>query len=338
MKLSIFSVQDHYPQHGQRTVPQLYSQVMEQAELAEDLGYEGFFVAEHHFHEYGVVPNPAVMLASIAQRTKRIRLGSAISILTFHNPLTLAESYGMLDTLSGGRLVFGVGSGYLKHEYEGYNIDGATKRERFDENLMLVERLVRGERVTFAGQFNQLNAVKINSPAIQKDLPLHVAVLRKEAAYHVGRQGRRMMCVPYASVDSFDEIQEIMSEYRRGREEVGLKNHADTSMMVLHTHVAETDEEVRRIAADPFNLYVDTRLYAKRATYDDIMRNGLSLFGSVETVVEKMVRLHEAGVDHVLTLQNFGLMPIPDVHRSMRLMAQEVMPRVREGVSSLHSA
>lgn len=328
MKLSIFSVQDHYPQHGNRTVAQLYEQVLRQASLAEHHGYEGFFVAEHHFHEYGVVPNPAVMLSAIAQRTTRIKLGSAISILTFHNPLTVAENYAMLDTLSGGRLIFGVGSGYLKHEYDGYNIDGQSKRERFDENLMLVDRLVRGERVTHHGQFNTLNAVQINVLPVQKDLPLHVAVLRKEAAYHVGRQGRKMMCVPYASVDSFDQIGEIMSEYRRGREEVGLTDHKGMAMMVMHTHVAETDAEARRVAERPFDLYVATRLYAKSATYDEIMRNGLSLFGSYDTVADKLVRLREMGLDHVMTLQNFGLMPFEDVERSMRMMADEVMPRV----------
>jgi len=77
MRMSIFSVQDHYPTQA-RTVPELYKQILVQAELADQLGYDTFWVAEHHFHEYGAVPNPAIMLASIAQRTKRLRLGTAI--------------------------------------------------------------------------------------------------------------------------------------------------------------------------------------------------------------------------------------------------------------------
>ena len=94
MKLSLFSVQDHYPD-GARTVPQLYKQVIDQAVLAEELGYAAFFSAEHHFHPYGVVPNPTALLCAIAQRTTRIRLGTAISILTFHNPRTAAEIFAM---------------------------------------------------------------------------------------------------------------------------------------------------------------------------------------------------------------------------------------------------
>ena len=95
MKLSVFSVQDHYPAQS-RTVQQLYGEVIAQAELADALGYDTFWVAEHHFHEYGVVPNPAVMLSSLAQRTKRLRLGTAISILTFHNPLTGSRIIGVV--------------------------------------------------------------------------------------------------------------------------------------------------------------------------------------------------------------------------------------------------
>ena len=108
MKMSIFSVQDHYPSAPR--LGQLYGQVLEQARQAERLGYDTFWVAEHHFHEYGAVPNPAVFLAALSQQTRRLRLGTAISILTFHNPLTVAENYALVDQLSQGRLSLGVGS------------------------------------------------------------------------------------------------------------------------------------------------------------------------------------------------------------------------------------
>src|SRR3982751_4562549 len=102
MRYSVFSVNDHHPRLA-RTVAELYAQVMRHCELAELLGCDTFFCAEHHFHEYGVVPDPAVMLSALAQRTQRIRLGSAISILTFHDPRRIAETYSMLDLMSGGR-------------------------------------------------------------------------------------------------------------------------------------------------------------------------------------------------------------------------------------------
>lgn len=326
MKLSIFSVQDHYPS-GVRTVPQLYGEIIAQAELADKLGYDTFWVAEHHFHEYGVVPNPAVMLATLAQRTQRLRLGTAISILTFHNPLTVAESYAMVDVLSGGRLVYGVGSGYLPHEFSGYAVDPAEKRDRFDENLAIVRRLLAGERVTAKGKFSKVDAVALNVQPVQRAVPIYVAVLRREAAFHIGKQGNNLMCVPYASLDNFDQIGDLVAEYRRGKAEAGVAAHDDDTVVTLHTHVAESDAAARRDAEQAFNLYVDTRLYARKSTYDDAMKNGLHLFGSVETVADKLVALHRMGVRNVSTLHNFGLLAQPVVRASMERLMREVLPR-----------
>src|SRR3954468_18655738 len=182
MRYSLFSVNDHYPRLP-RTVPQLYDQVLHSCELAERLGYDTFFCAEHHFHEYGVVPDPAVMLAALAQRTKRIRLGTAISILTFHDPRHIAESYAMVDLLSGGRLVFGVGSGYLAHEFVGYGQDPKEKRERFNEALDIVQRLLAGETLPYEGKCSRTKKVVLNVlPHKGRVPPIYVAILAREGA------------------------------------------------------------------------------------------------------------------------------------------------------------
>ena len=89
MKLSILTVVDHYPDRP-RDLGKFYRELIDQAVLADRLGYESFFVAEHHFHPYGVVPNPAVILGAIAERTTRIRLGPAVTILPFRDPRTVA--------------------------------------------------------------------------------------------------------------------------------------------------------------------------------------------------------------------------------------------------------
>lgn len=328
MRLSAISVSDHYPHHS-RSVPDLYGELLGQALLADELAYNTFFVAEHHFHEYGVVPNPAVLLSGIAQRTKHIRLGPAISVLPFRDPVLVAEDYAMLDVLSGGRLVLGVGSGYLKHEFAGFGVKAEEKRDRFDENLWVVERLLRGERVLHVGRYATVHDVRLNIVPLQKDLAVYVASLRKEGAYDIGFQGRRLMCVPYATLDRFDEIGGLMTEFRRGRGDAGFANTSDDATAVaLHTCVAATDGEARDRAAIAFDRYVSTRLYANRAGYDDVIRSGLALFGSVDTVVEKMLRLKSMGVDHVMCMFNFGLMSDAEVRRSMKVMMEEVMPRV----------
>ena len=325
MRYSVFSVNDHHPGLP-RTVPELYAQVMSQCELAESLGYDTFFCAEHHFHEYGVVPDPAVMLSALAQRTSRIRLGSAVSILTFHDPRRIAESYAMVDMMSGGRLVFGVGSGYLAHEFVGFDREPKEKRERFNENLDLVRRLMAGQTLAYEGRYSRSGKALLNVlPHEGRVPPIYVAVLARDAAYHVGRQRNRVFTVPYASCKDFDDIGRMLEEYRKGRAEAGLEPEDDDHVFTLHTHVAASDEEARRLAKAAYDLYVDTRLYAKKHVYEDIVANGINLFGSVASVAAKIRALHSMGVRHVATMHNFGALEPRLVERSMTLFAREVM-------------
>lgn len=330
LRYSLFSVNDHYPGLP-RTVPQLYEQVMRHCGLAEDLGYDTFFCAEHHFHEYGVVPDPAVMLAALAQRTRRIRLGTAICILPFHDPRRIAESYSMVDMMSGGRLVFGVGSGYLAHEFIGFDAEPKEKRDRFNENLDIVMRLMAGETMTYKGKFSKSEKVALNVlPHEGRVPPAYVAVLMREGMYHVGKQGNRIFTVPYACCKDFADIENLMIDFRRGRADAGLtdEDSDDDHIVTLHTYVASTDEEAKAHCKDAYDLYVETRLYAAKHVYEDIMKNGICLFGSVETVAEKVCQLYKMGVRHLSTLHNFGGLQPRLVERSMTLFANEVMPAV----------
>src|SRR5438067_3528439 len=334
MRYSLFSVNDHYPKLT-RTVPQLYRQVIHSCELAERLGFATFFCAEHHFHEYGVVPDPAVMLSALAQRTRRIRLGTAISILTFHDPRRIAETYAMVDMMCGGRLVFGVGSGYLAHEFVGYGIDAKEKRDRFNEALDIVQRLMAGETLAYKGNYSASEKVVLNVlPHEGRVPPIYVAILAREGAFHVGKQGNRIFTVPYASCKDFADIGTMLAEYRRGRAEAGLAADDDDHVFTLHTYVAKTDDEAKAQAKSAYDLYVDTRLYAKKHVYEDIIANGINLFGSVENVAEKMCQLHEMGIRHVATMHNFGALDPALVERSMTLLAREVMPKVESRIAA----
>jgi alkanesulfonate monooxygenase SsuD/methylene tetrahydromethanopterin reductase-like flavin-dependent oxidoreductase (luciferase family) len=311
-------------------VPQLYAEVVGQAVLADELGYDTFFVAEHHFHEYGAVPNPPVILAAIAAQTKTLRLGTAIAALNYRNPIEVAESYAMLDVLSGGRLFLGVGSGYLAHEFQGFGMDPATKRESFDRNFAEVRRLLAGAPTA--------NDMRIQVRPLQNPVPLAVGILRAEAAYYVGRQGFDMLSVPYASCEGFDDIATLIAEHHRGLTEAGRSDLDEASVIVLHAHVAETDAQARAEAAAAFDDYVASRLYARRSTYDDAMRNGLSLMGGIETVVDKLVALADMGVGHVGVLPNFGALPDHLVRRSLVLFAEEAIPQAMRKLAARRAA
>lgn len=327
-RYSMFSVQDHHPGLP-RSLKAFYAEMTEQVVLADTLGYDTYFLAEHHFHEYGVFPNPAVALAHMAALTKKIRLGPAVTILPFRNPMTVAEDYAMLDQLSGGRLELGVGSGYLAHEFGGFHVDGKDKREMFDEALDIVKRALAGETISHKGRFYEINEIAINVETIQKPLPpIYVAVLRREAAYHVGKQGNQLMTVPYAALDTFEEIAPMMAEYTKGYAESGAPAAGRGCVTALHTYVASSDEAARADAADAFDLYVATRLYAKSQVYADVIESGLGLFGGPETVIDKLVALHAMGVDHVAMLINFGALDHASVCACMERIQREVIPEV----------
>lgn len=335
MNYSMFSVCDHYPDRPRSGNEQLEQQLQDIV-YAEELGYSGYWIAEHHFHEYGIVANPAPFLAAAAQRTKTIRLGPGISVLPFRNPLQIAEDYALVDQLSNGRLNMGIGSGYLQHEYEGFALDGSEKRERFDGGLDILRRAWSGETITHDSPWFKCNNVTLPLLPVQKPLPpIHIAVIRTEAAYYVGRQDNGVIMVPYATVDRLEEIGDLIGEYDRGRADAG--HGADTrqdALVALHTYVGETDDDARARASDAFDLYVATRLYAKSQVYDDILKSRLALFGSVERVADQIVELHEMGVRHLMLLMNFGDMAQEDAYRSMRLMAEEVRPRVAAKISA----
>ena len=336
MSYSMFSVCDHYPDRA-RSGNELLEQQLQTIVRAERLGYCGYWIAEHHFHEYGLVANPATFLAAAAQRTSTIRLGPAIAVLPFRNPLQVAEDYALVDQLSNGRLNMGVGSGYLKHEYEGFALDGSDKRDRFDGGLDVIRRAWAGETITRDTPWFKCDGVTLPLLPVQKPLPpIHIAVIRTEAAYHVGRQDNGVIMVPYATVDRLEDIGSLIGEYDRGRGDAGHSPEtAKESLVALHTYVAETDGEARAHAADPFDLYVATRLYAKSQVYDDILKSRLALFGSVERVAGQIVELHDMGVRHLMFLMDFGNMPQDRVERSMKLMMEEVRPRVAARVGGV---
>jgi alkanesulfonate monooxygenase SsuD/methylene tetrahydromethanopterin reductase-like flavin-dependent oxidoreductase (luciferase family) len=195
----------------------------------------------------------------------------------------------------------------------------------------LVKRLLAGESFGYVGKFSKTEKVVLNVlPHEGRVPPIYVAILAREGAYHVGRQGDRIFTVPYASCKDFADIGAMFAEFRKGRAEEGLAPEDDDHVFVLHTHVAESDAACAAECKAAYDLYVDTRLYAKKHVYEDILANGICLMGSVATVVEKMCRLQEMGIRHVAILNNFGALAPHHVERSMNRFAREVMPAVAQ--------
>lgn len=326
MRFSVFSVTDHYPDQP-RGIAAFYDQLLDEIVLAEELGFDTFFVAEHHFHQYGIVPSPPALLGAAAARTSRIGLGVAVSVLPFHHPMVAAEEYALLDQLSKGRVRLGVGSGYLRHEFEGFLIDPAEKRARFEEALDVLQQAWSGEPVSFRGQHYRVEGARIAVTPVQRPHPpLWTAILRPEAAWHVGRQGRDIMLIPYATSASVADLGQVIAEFTRGRAESG--GAGGDVAVAMHTYVAERPDQARPESEEALDRYVRTRLYARQRSYDELEQAGLLLFGDPEQVARRVEQLRALGVTHLLILANFGALQAERVRASMERFAKSVMPEL----------
>jgi alkanesulfonate monooxygenase SsuD/methylene tetrahydromethanopterin reductase-like flavin-dependent oxidoreductase (luciferase family) len=328
MRFGIFSVADHYPRELTRSSQALYAELLEQVVAADELGFDSFWVAEHHFHEYGAIPRPPVWMAAAAERTRRIRLGSAVAVLPFDNPLRSAEDYAMVDVLSGGRLNLGVGSGYLQHEFAGFNIDPEEKRERFDEALEILVHALQGERVSYRGKYHQVSDVQINVRPVQKPRPpIWIATLRADRALRVGARGFPVMLIPYASAETLDEMAAGVRAYQRAFVEAGGDPRDATVPFGLHCHCAESTTQARAEAREPMERYVRTRLYAVQRPFETLVEENVVAFGDPDEIT-RVARLYErAGFTHFLAIPNFGGLPHRQVLRSLELIAKHVLPR-----------
>jgi alkanesulfonate monooxygenase SsuD/methylene tetrahydromethanopterin reductase-like flavin-dependent oxidoreductase (luciferase family) len=176
MKFSAFLL-FHRPDQT-RSIKDVYDYNLRVAALLEELDFDGLWVSEHHFRDYGTVPNIFTMLAYLAGRTERIRLGSGVVVLPLHDPVHVAEEAAMVDLLSGGRLDLGVGRGYQSIEFDGFGRDLSEARERFDEALDTITGLWANETYQHEGRFYRTGEVNLlPRPVQQPHPPLYVAAV-----------------------------------------------------------------------------------------------------------------------------------------------------------------
>jgi alkanesulfonate monooxygenase SsuD/methylene tetrahydromethanopterin reductase-like flavin-dependent oxidoreductase (luciferase family) len=326
MRIGIFSVADHYPGDLTRTTSQFYEETLDQAQQADEQGFDSFWIAEHHFHEYGAIPRPAVWLSAAAQRTTRIRLGTAVVVLPFDNPVRVAEDYAMVDVLSDGRLNLGIGSGYLKHEFEGFSLNAEEKRDRFDESLEILLRAWEGKPFSYEGKYFKIPSVKINVLPIQKPRPpILIASLRLETVPFVGRRGFPVMLIPYATSESIDDVAAASRSYSESYS-AGGHSGAPRIVVALHLHCGESTAQARREALGPMDRYVRTRLYARQRSFDELVSRDLIAAGDPDEITRILRLYQKAGATDFLAISNFGGMPHQEVLRSMKLLSQDVIP------------
>ncbi len=332
-----------------QTAEQVINAAIDHCVYAEELGYDAIWLAEHHFTNYGAVPSPAVLAAAIAAKTKRIKIGIAVAVLPFHDPIRVAEDYALLDVISGGRLVFGVGRGYQPHEFKGFGIPMEEARERFDESMQIIDGLWRNESFSFSGKHFKFENVKLVPRPIQKPAPqMWVAAVSPDTFVRVAKAGK-----PFLTSPSFTPIEKIKQGFAAYRSALVAAGHPANPTLPLqrHAYIAESKEEAYSGGRAPFLWYLaknaelmsapdvsdpSYQMYKKAqrnkasASYDTFFNSDATLICTPEEAVRRIAHLRdELDLNYMLCTFMFGGMDPAKANKSMKLFADRVMPHFR---------
>jgi len=154
-----------------RSVPlnSVYETALERFSIMDQTGYDAVWLAEHHFSSFSVCPSVHMMGTMAAARTKRLRIGTAVSLAPFYNPLRLAEEVALLDVLSGGRVNWGAGRGFERSEFAAFGIPGEESAPRFHETVDIVLKAWTNQRLSYQGKFYQYENVEVLPKPFTRD-------------------------------------------------------------------------------------------------------------------------------------------------------------------------
>ena len=311
--------------------------LLEEAQLADELGLDVFGVGEHHRPDFAVSA-PAVALAAIAERTARIRLTSAVSVLSSDDPVRVFEEFSTLDLLSGGRAEIMAGRGSFIESFPLFGYDLADYDSLFAEKLELLLRLRESERVTWSGSHRApLDDVGVY-PRPGREIPVWVAVGgNPDSAVRAGALGLPMALAIIGGLPErfapFAELHRRAAlQARREPPALSINSHgyvADTSQRALDESYPAVSAMMNRIGRERGWSPMLRQDYDAAAT-----RRGANFVGSPQQVVEKILFQHEIfGHDRFLLQTSVGPLPHAQVLRSIELFGTEVAPAVRKALA-----
>jgi alkanesulfonate monooxygenase SsuD/methylene tetrahydromethanopterin reductase-like flavin-dependent oxidoreductase (luciferase family) len=336
-----------------RTAARVYGDEIAQAVEAERLGYDRAWFAEHHFSRYGIAPSIHLVIANVAARTSRVRLGTAVTVLPFFHPIRAAEELAMLDLLSDGRIDWGVGRGYQRHEFDAFEVDISESRSRFQEALEIVKAAWGEEPFAHQGSHWTFDTVDVLPKPVQRPgIPTYVAAISPDSVRWAGEAGCPLLVDQFSS---FDRLTQGRKEYEAAYRAAGHEDAID-AVALRQVFVGRTREEARDIAGPALLWYYrmlakvgsparhgeelpeSYEAYRAFATISDVAAEGngddfldllfdqVAVCGDAAEVTDRLTALHESGYGSVICWSNFGGIRHEDTLASMRRFVDEVAP------------
>jgi len=310
-----------------------YRRYIDYVLAAEELGFHSVFVVEHHFTGVGQLSASLNFLSYLAGRSQRLRLGTAVVVLPWHNPVLLAEQVATLDLLSNGRLDFGVGKGYRAPEFNGFCIPIEEATARFDETMEFLRTAwAANGRFSFHGRHWQFADIVIEPRPVQRPHPpLWMGAGSFESIRRAAAQGFNLLLDQIAPVDL---IIERVALYRQVLQEMGRSYRPGQIAVARALQIVRTAEE--RQQAQALRLKVlqaigglargrGSERYQNIGSHADanLASEESALLGTPEEIIARLKKLEAGGVDYVLLVDPTGSLA------SLNTFAQEVMPHFR---------
>jgi alkanesulfonate monooxygenase SsuD/methylene tetrahydromethanopterin reductase-like flavin-dependent oxidoreductase (luciferase family) len=317
-----------------------YLDAIEQVLLAEELGYGSAWLTEHHFTRHAITSDSLALLAYLAAKTSRIRLGTAVAVLPFHDPVRLAESAALVDHLSEGRLDFGIGRGYQYTEYHGFGLSLDEGSDRFEEALDILLRSWRAEEpFAYAGKFHRYDAAHPQPKPLQRPHPpLWHATASDEGLRRCAENGWGIVLAQGTSLAS---VAALIGRYRAHLAALGQRYEPGKVLLARGMYCGATDAEALQTYLGPYAAFLEfaAKVSASPAKAGaGAPRNPFQLddpaglrqtivCGSPDSCEASLRQLAELGIDNVIFFINLGGLAHESVVRSLRRFAEEVMPR-----------
>ena len=322
------------PPHGDG-LDRCMAEAVREAEAAEAAGFSGFFVGEHHQDKDGFLPSPFVVLAAIAARTSRIRVGTAVLILPLHHPIRVAEDAATLDIVSGGRTVLGIGLGYQEADFQAAGIDRRERVPRFEESVRILRQAWSGEPIRHKGRSFEIDGVRVTPAPLQRPgIPIWVGGWVPAAVERAGRLGDALVLGPSFTLD---ENRALADRYRAAAEAAG---RTPKLVLMRDAWVADSFEEAARIygpeVSDAYRYYwrngaTAFRGFASEAElrFENVWKDRI-IAGAPEACIAEFKRWSEAlGVNSfILRLRHAhsGGPPHRDIVAAIERFGRDVIP------------
>jgi alkanesulfonate monooxygenase SsuD/methylene tetrahydromethanopterin reductase-like flavin-dependent oxidoreductase (luciferase family) len=319
---------------------------------AEELGFDGVFFSEHHFTSYNISPSPNLLVAAVAARTERMRLGVMANIVPFHNPRALAEEVAMLDYLTNGRLEVGLGRGVDEQEFLRDGVAMEETRARFEESMEIMHAAWRNPVFSHHGKFWDYENVTIwPRPRQQPNPPVWVTALSPATIEWAGRKGYKMAhtFMPVA------ETKDMFDLYRKSAENAGNSTAPDQLGLMRQVFVADSDQEARDIGEPALNqlfgLFKEAAVFqdldnvpegyefyssffrpfsSGPVSWETLTGSGIVCVGSPETVRDQLIaQAEELECGNVINAGIFGSMTKEQTFHSAELYAKEIIPALK---------